>query len=118
MFLLNSAKVCRQAPQGGAGLASEVTTAIRTNSRSPAPTAAATADCSAQTVNRKDLFSTLHPVKTAPDLVRSAAPTANFEYGEYAFSRTFMAESISFFISTTYLSKDIYVIISASAETL
>src|SRR4051812_7585067 len=78
-FGLNSAKDCRQAPQGTVGCFESVTTAISTNSRSPSATAAQIAACSAQLVRRKEMFSTLQPLNTRPDFVRSAAPTKNLE---------------------------------------
>src|SRR5207253_8883985 len=78
---LNSARTCRQPPQGMAGSLESVTIAIAANSLSPAETAAATAASSAQTVRRKERCSTLHPVNILPDFVRRAAPTKKFEYG-------------------------------------
>ena len=50
-------------------------------SRTALAIAVAKADRSAQIVRPKEIFSTLHPVKTLPDFVSNAAPTKNLEYG-------------------------------------
>ena len=71
----NSAKTCRHAPQGEIGSRESATIAIRINDRSPAVIAAVTAARSAQMVNPKERFSTLHPVKIRPFAQSNAAPT-------------------------------------------
>src|SRR5207247_6107435 len=76
----NSARNCRQAPQGTIGSLVSATTAIATNSRSPAATALAIAIRSAQIVRPYEIFSTLLQTKTAPDLHLTVAPTAHPVY--------------------------------------
>jgi hypothetical protein len=61
-------------PHGDAPL--RVTTARAAKSRSPSLTALKVAVRSAQTVAPNDAISTFQPVKIAPDVVSSAAPTA------------------------------------------
>src|ERR1041384_5624044 len=52
----------------------------------PAATKAAMAEASAQRPCGKAAFSTLQPPWMPPSSSRTAAPTANFEYGAYACS--------------------------------
>lgn len=52
----------------------------------------------------------LHPVKTSPSSVRSAAPTLNFEYGAYA---NFFA-SIARLISSSCFIKNFTLILKAN----
>jgi hypothetical protein len=91
----SSARTWRQAPHGEAGGSAPVTMAIVVSSRAPAATAAATAFRSAHTDRPYEAFSTLQPTKTRPSAARTAAPTANPEYGAHAFSRTRLAAPIS-----------------------
>jgi hypothetical protein len=77
----NSAKTCRQAPHGVTGVFESETTTKASKSLSPSAMAAQMAALSAQIVKPNERFSTLHPMKIRPLFPRSAAPTANCEYG-------------------------------------
>ena len=50
---------------------------------------------SAQLVAPKDEFSILQPINTCPSVLKSAAPTAKCEYGEYEFSSASLALATS-----------------------
>src|SRR5574344_21975 len=59
----------------------------------PAAAAVNTAVLSAQFVRPKERFSIFAPVMTVPSDISSAAPTGNFEYGEYEFFDALSAAS-------------------------
>ena len=50
---------------------------------------------SAQLVAPKEEFSILQPINTCPSVLKSAAPTAKCEYGEYEFSSASLALATS-----------------------
>jgi hypothetical protein len=84
---------CRQAPQGEQATPwSLVTATARISIRGPSrATAEKIAVLSAQFVIPYEAFSTLHPEKISPSVVKIAAPTRNFEYGAWAFFMTLRA---------------------------
>ena len=77
----NSARTCRQAPQGTIGVSVSATITRATKSFSPWSIALPTQTRSAHIVRPKEMFSTLLPEIIRPDFSRSAAPTRKFEYG-------------------------------------
>ena len=70
-------------------------TAILTKSRCPSLIALNSATRSAHSESPLTPFSMFTPVKTVPSAQRSAAPTAKFEYGQYALARTSFASCSS-----------------------
>ena len=79
-----SNNTCRHAPHGELSSALGHETAILTKSCFPSEIALNNAVRSAQIDKLFTPFSTLAPVKTVPSEQRSAAPTGNSEYGQYA----------------------------------
>src|SRR3954447_18791004 len=92
---LNSANTCRQAPHGITGSFECETIANKSNEVTPADNADPIATRSAHIVNPKEMFSTLQPANACPSAASNAAPTANPEYGAWAWLRTDRARSIS-----------------------
>ena len=92
---LNSCITCLHAPHGWQYSAFGEYIATALIFCSPAATALPIAFLSAHIVHPKLAFSKLHPVYMLPFSVKTQAPTANFEYGEYDFSEASFALLIS-----------------------
>ena len=84
----NSAMRCRQPPQHVVSCSPLAIVSTSTIVCSPAATIAAIAPVSAHVPSGYDTFSTLHPAYTAPEAVRTAAPTGKSEYGACALACT------------------------------
>jgi len=91
----NSRMTCLQLPHGVQRSPSRQTTATTSIRRAPAAAAVVIALVSAHTDAPKAEFSMFAPLITSPVSVTMAAPTLNFEYGEYDSSAAAAARSRS-----------------------